>query len=165
MRVYLPATITGLRRLVDEELLGPAPITAFAVTPGLREWYLDDDLEELEYAAMLDASRASLRLLTADPSAPARRVVVAADVPDEVVTIRDDLDRGVVRLAEPVPLRQVVSAHVDDPSAEQAVRAAAGAIDGADLGDVEAQDVVDDAEAFELAWYATQEIAALLELL
>jgi hypothetical protein len=165
VRVYLPATITGLRRLVDEELLGPAPITAFAVTPGLREWYLDDDLEELEYAAMLDASRASLRLLTADPSAPARRVVVAADVPDEVVTIRDDLDRGVVRLAEPVPLRQVVSAHVDDPSAEQAVRAAAGAIDGADLGDVEAQDVVDDAEAFELAWYATQEIAALLELL
>jgi hypothetical protein len=165
VRVYLPATTTALQRLVDEEMLGPAPVTAFAVTPGLREWYVDDDLEELEYAAMLDASRASLRLLAAEPSAAARRVVVAAEVPDELVTIRDDLDRGVVRLAEPVPLRQVVSAHVDDPSAEQAVRAAAGAIDGADLGDAEAQDVVDDAEAFELAWYATQEITALLELL
>ncbi len=165
MRVYLPATTSVLGRLVDEQPVGPAPITAFAVTPGLREWYVDDDLEELEYAAMLDASRASLRLLSADPSAASRRVVLAADVPDELVTVRDDLDRGVVRLAQPVTLRQVVSAHVDDSSAEQAVIAAAAAIDGADLGDVGAQDVVDDAEAFELAWYATQEIPALLKLL
>ncbi len=165
MRVYLPATTSVLGSLVDEQAVGPAPITAFAVTPGLREWYVDDDLEELEYAAMLDASRASLRLLAADPSAASRRVVLAADVPDELVTVRDDLDRGVVRLAEPVPVRQVVSAHVDDASAEQAVVAAAAAIDGADLGDASAQDVVDDAEAFELAWYAIQEIPALLELL
>lgn len=165
MRVYLPATTSVLRRLIDEQTVGPAPITAFAVTPGLREWYVDDDLDELEYAAMLDASRASLRLLTADPLAASRRVVIAADVPDQLVTVRDDLDRGVVRLGEPVRLRQVVSAHVDDPSAEQAVVAAAAAIDSADLGDTEAQDIVDDAEAFNLAWYATQEIAALLELL
>ena len=150
---------------MEQQTVGPAPITAFAVTPGLREWYVDDDLDELEYAAMLDASRASLRLLAVDPLAASRRVVIAADVPDQLVTIRDDLDRGVVRLGEPVRLRQVVSAHVDDPSAEQAVVAAAAAIDSADLGDAEAQDVVDDAEAFDLAWYATQEIAALLEAL
>ena len=58
MRVYLPATTTGLRKLLDTGELGPAPLTAFAVTPGLREWYLDDELEQLEYAAMSEAARA-----------------------------------------------------------------------------------------------------------
>jgi hypothetical protein len=165
VRVYLPATTCLLRRLIDAGALGPAPLTAFGVTPALREWYVDDDLEELEYAATAEAARASLRLLGADSSAALRRVVVAADVPDELVTVRDDLDRGVVRIAEPVPLRQVVSVHVDDADAEEAVRAAAVAIDAADLGDRSAQDIVDDAEGFDLAWYATQEVDALLQLL
>lgn len=142
-----------------------AELTAFAVTPGLREWYLDDDLEELEYAASREAARASLRLLAADPTAAPRRVVVAADVADDAVTVRDDLDRGVVRVAGPVPLRQVAAAHVDDADAEEAVRAATAAIDAADLGDVDAEATVDDAEGFELAWYATQELGAFLELL
>jgi hypothetical protein len=35
----------------------------------------------------------------------------------------------------------------------------------ADLGSEDAQFVVDQAEGHELAWYATQEIGALLELL
>ena len=165
MRVYLPATTSILRRLVEQREIGPAPLTAFAVTPGLREWYVDDDVEELEYAATLEASRASLRLLAVDPSADPRRVVVAADVADELVTLRDDLDRGVVRIAEPVSFHQVASAHVDDRPAEPAVRAAADAIDAADLGDEQAQDRVDDAEGFELGWYAGQEIVALVELL
>lgn len=165
MRVYLPATTTGLRRLIDDREVGPAPLTAFAVTPGLREWYVDDDRDELEYAATLEASRASLRLLAADPSAAPRRVVIAADVPDELVTLRDDLDRGVVRVVRAVALKQVAALHVDDESAEQAVRAASTAIDAADLGDSDAQDTVDDAEGFELAWYATQEISALIALL
>jgi hypothetical protein len=165
VRVYLPATTSILRRLVEQREIGPAPLTAFAVTPGLREWYVDDDVEELEYAATLEASRASLRLLAVDPSADPRRVVVAADVADELVTLRDDLDRGVVRIAEPVSFHQVASAHVDDRPAEPAVRAAADAIDAADLGDEQAQDRVDDAEGFELGWYAGQEIVALLELL
>jgi hypothetical protein len=64
-----------------------------------------------------------------------------------------------------VPLRQVASVHVDDQSAEPAVRLAAAAIDAADLGDDTAQDRVDDAEGFELAWYAAQELPALIELL
>ena len=165
MRVYLPATTSVLHHLVERREIGPAPLTAFAVTPGLREWYVDEDPEELEYAATLEASRASLRLLAVDPSANPRRVVVAADVADDMVTLRDDLDRGVVRIAEPVSFRQIASAHVDDRSAEPAVRAAADAIDAADLGDAAAQDRVDDAEGFELGWYAAREIAALLELL
>jgi hypothetical protein len=165
VRVYLPATTDRLRALLVDGELGPGPLTAFAVTPGLREWYLDDDIEELEYAAMLEAARASLRLLDAEPAALRRRVVIAAEIPEPAVTVRDDLDRGVVRVGESIPLPAIASVHVDDAQAETAVGVAAEAITRADLGDTEAQDLVDDAEGFELSWYATQEISALLELL
>lgn len=165
MRVYLPSSTSGLRALLDTGELGPAPLTAFAVTPALREWYVDDELEELEYAAMNEAARASLRLLDADPAAARRRVVVALDAPDGEVEIRDDLDRGVVRLQKAVTLAQIASVHVDDADAEASVAAAAGAIIAADLGDQTAQDRVDDAEGHELSWYATQELAALLDSL
>lgn len=160
MRVYLPATTSGLRALLAEGTLGAVPLTGFAVTPGLREHYVDDDLEELEYAALLEAARASLRLLESDPSSVPRRVVVAADVTD--LEVRDDLDRGVVRVTSAVPLAAIASIHVDDAEAEDAVRAAAAAIDAADLGDDAAADRVDDAEGFELSWYANQELGALL---
>lgn len=165
MRVYVPATTTLLRVLADDGAVDDVPITAFAVTPGLREWYVDDDVEALEYAAMGEAARASLRLLDADPSAARRRVVIAADVPDQSVTMHDDLDRGVVRLAQAIGLRDVASVHADDAAAESAVSAAARAVTSADLGDAAAQDAVDDAEGFELSWYASQEIGPFLEML
>ena len=163
MRVYLPATTTMLRALLDTGAVGSPPLTAFAVTPALREWYVDDDLEELEYAAMNEAARASLRLVGADPAAAPRRVVLAVDT--DAVTPRDDLDRGVVQLAEPVALGRVAAVHADDAEAEQTVRAAADAVDAADLGDPAAEERVDDAEGFELSWYASQEIADLLAAL
>lgn len=165
MRVYLPSNTTGLRDLVEAGSIGSGSTTAFAVTPGLREWYVDDNLEELEYAATMEAARASLRLLDSSPSAAPRRVVLAADVPDEAVTVRDDLDRAVVRLPGPVAMSQIVALHVDGPDAEPAVAAGAQAITAADLGDAAAQDTVDDVEGFELCWYASQEIAAFVELL
>jgi hypothetical protein len=165
VRVYLPATSTTLRALFDSGTVGPAPLTAFAITPALREWYRDDDVEALEYAAMAEAARGSLRLIDGDAAAARRRVVIAADVPDSAVTVRDDLDRGVVRVAEPVPLEVVASVHVDDADAETAVAAAADSIIGADLGHDESQERVDDAEGFELAWYASQELGALLDRL
>ena len=164
MRVYLPATTTLLRQLLDSRELA-AGQTAFSVTPALREWYVDDDVEELEYAALLEAARASLRLLDADPDAARRRVVIALDAADGAVQVRDDLDRGVVRLDEAVPLAAIASVHVDDAEAEAAVTAAAAAITAADLGDEQAQERVDDAEGFELSWYATQELADLLATL
>ena len=162
MRVYLPATSTVLRRFASSGVLGGAPLTAFAVTPGLREYYVDDDIEELEYAASADAARASLRMISMDPSAAQRRLVIAADVPDASVEVRDDLDRGVVRVRVEVPLSWCASIHADDADAEAAVTAAAVEIDAADLGDERAEEVVDDAEGFELCWYATQEIEDLL---
>jgi hypothetical protein len=165
VRVYLPATTTTLRKLLDSGSVDAPPITGFAVTAALREWYLDDDVDALEYTALVEAARASLRLLDADASAARRRVVIAAEVPDESVTVRDDLDRGVVTVDAAVPLAAVASVHVDEPDAAAAVARAAAAIVAADLGQAEAQERVDDAEGYELAWYANQEIGTLLELL
>lgn len=162
MRIYLPATSAVLGTLAETRAIGPAPLTAFAVTPDLREWYVDEDIEELEYAASNEAARSSLRLLDADPSARRRRVVISLDAAEGAVTIRDDLDRGVVQLTEPVRLEQIAAFHIDDEDAESTVAAAAESIDRADLGDDEAQAVVDDAEGFELSWYAPQELELLL---
>jgi hypothetical protein len=163
VRVYLPATSVQLAELRDTGALGPPPLTAFAVTPALREWYNDDDPEALEYAATTEAARGSLRLLDADPAAVRRRIVIAAELPDGDVAVRDDLDRGVVQLNAAVPLSAIASVHADDADAEATVSAAADAILSADLGGAEAQERVDDAEGFELAWYASQEIARLLD--
>jgi hypothetical protein len=55
--------------------------------------------------------------------------------------------------------------HVDDADAESTVATAAESIIAADLGDPGSQEKVDDAEGYELSWYANQEIPALLELL
>jgi hypothetical protein len=170
VRIYLPATTTVVRRLVDEGRLS-GPHTAFAVTPRLRDHYaLSDaaaDLEELEYAALLAAARASLRLVDVDPTAARRRVVLAADVADSGVEPVDDADTdaGAVRVTADVALADVASAHVDGAEAEDDVRAAVAVVLEADLGSDEAQFVVDQAEGHELAWYATQEIGAALELL
>ncbi len=170
MRVYLPATTSVLRTLVDEGAL-PGPHTVFAVTPQLREFYelsdADADTEELEYAALLAAARASLRLIDVDPAAARRRVVIAADVPDSAVSPLDDpdTDRGAARTEADIRVRDVASAHIDGADAEDDVRAAVNVVLEADLGSEDAQFVVDQAEGHELAWYATQEIGPALELL
>ncbi len=170
MRVYLPATTTALRTLVDRGTL-PGPHTAFAVTPQLRQFYAlsdaDADVEELEYAALLAAARASLRLVDVDPLAARRRVVLAADVADAAVTPVDDADTdaGAVRVTGDLALADVASAHIDGAEAEDDVRAAVAVVLEADLGSDEAQFVVDQAEGHELAWYATQEIGTALDLL
>jgi hypothetical protein len=155
-----------LRDLLTEERLRPVSGTGFALTPALRESYASGSEEELEYAAMLDAARASLRLIAAeDESAktPARRAVVVAEV--EHATLRADLDAPVVRLDGPVPMADIHAIHVDTAEAEDAVLAATKVIDAADLGDLDAEFVVGEAEDHELAWYALQELPFLLELL
>ncbi|PZS36379.1 MAG: hypothetical protein DLM61_00340 [Pseudonocardiales bacterium] len=167
MRVYIPATLAMLRMLVDSGELIPVAGTAFALTPMLRESYAAGDAEELEYVAMNEAARASLRLLAAelddDSAALARRVVVAADV--ERVRLRPDLDDAAVTVTGAVPARAVAAVHVDVAEAEDAVRTAVAVIDAADLGDPDAEFALGDAEDHDMAWYATQEIPFLLELL
>lgn len=167
MRVYLPATLSGLARVLRDRRLGPPPLSGYAVTPALREWYASGDLEELEYAAMSDAAEASLRLLADDPEAPSRRVVIAAEVPDTAVVpvvgdqVADD-HRAAVRIIEAIPYDRIVSGHVDDAEAETDVRAARGAVAAADAGDDDARFTVDGAAGHELLWYATQELPHLL---
>ncbi|MFF3465561.1 DUF6912 family protein [Streptomyces sp. NPDC001984] len=169
MRVYVPLTLPGLAEAYKTGELGAGPFLAYAVTPALREWYLSDDIEELEYAALNRAALASLRLLAADPEATRRRVVVAVDVPDG--TAAADPDRGLdpvalgeVRVSGTVRLAKAAAVHVDLEDAVRDVAAAAEALDAADRGDDDAQFVVDGAEDHELLWYATQEIPGLVGL-
>jgi hypothetical protein len=162
MRVYLPATMSGLADILAKGEVGPAPLEAFAVTPALREAYASGDDEELEYVAMLAAATQSLRLLAADPAAPRRRVVLAADVPDAQVSWQAyDDDAAAVQVAVAVPVAALAAGHVDDLAAVADVTAAACAITAADAGDDDASFAVDSAEDHELAWYATQELPDL----
>ncbi|WP_415952150.1 DUF6912 family protein [Streptomyces sp. KLOTTS4A1] len=167
MRVYVPLTLASLAQAHHAAELGPGPLTAYAVTPALREWYVSDDIEELEYAALNRAAAASLRLIAGDPAAVPRRVVVAVDVPDAEAAVDPDrgLDRGAlgeVRLARAVPLRKAAAVHVDADDAVGDIAAAASALGAADLGDDDAQFTVDGAEDHELLWFATQEIPNLI---
>ncbi|MER8044187.1 hypothetical protein [Streptomyces sp. NPDC094032] len=167
MRVYVPLTLPGLAQAHKAGELGPGPLTAYAVTPALREWYVSDDIEELEYAALNRAAAASLRLLAGDPGAARRRIVVAVDVADKDAAV--DPDRGLdasalgeVRIAGAVSLAKAAAVHADADDARADVTAAADALGAADQGDDDAQFVVDGAEDHELLWYGVQEIPALL---
>ncbi|TSD97335.1 hypothetical protein FOS14_15265 [Skermania sp. ID1734] len=173
-RVYIPATVRMLRELIDDRQFSPVNGTAFAVTPTLREAYASGDDEELAEVAMAEAARASLRLIASealdgrqshdgDGDPIWRRAVVAADVTG--AKPRPDLDDAVVRLSGPVPLDAVASVHVDLADAEPTVAKAAEVVDAADLGDPDAEFLLGDAEDHQLAWYATQELPFLLELL
>ncbi len=164
MRVYLPSTLTGLQVLLDTGSLGEPPLPAYAVTPALREWYVEGDLEELEYAVLEVAAAASVRLLDADQDAVRRRVVVVAEVDDAAVTAAAHVDRAAVKVGVDVLLVKVQAVHVDDPAAIPDVTVAADAVIEADLGSDDAAFRVEQAAGHELQWYATQEIGPLLEL-
>ncbi len=84
MRIYLPTTLDGLRRLRDE---GSLPASA-------ERYVADGDSEEQEYAALMAAAADAAGLLDGG----GRRVVVVADLADP--------DGA-------VPLRQVVAVHAD----------------------------------------------------
>ncbi|MFF3685055.1 DUF6912 family protein [Streptomyces sp. NPDC002187] len=163
MRVYVPLTLPGLAQAYKAGELAPGPLTAYAVTPALREWYVSDDIEELEYAALNRAAAASLRQLAGVPDAPRRRVVVAVDVPDQDAVADPDraLDPaalGEVRIAAAVPMAKAAAVHVDADDAVADVLAAVDALGAADHGDEDARFTVDGAEDHELLWYGVQEI-------
>lgn len=167
MRVYVPLTLSGLATAHGAGEIGPGPLTAYAVTPSLREWYVSDDIEELEYAALNRAASASLRLIAGRPDEARRRVVVAVDVPDgEAVAdpdqILDASSLGEVRIARAVALAKAAAVHVDADDAEKDVAAAAASLGAADLGDDDARFTVDGAEDHELLWFGVQEIPGLI---
>jgi hypothetical protein len=159
MRVYLPFTLPALARLLAAAQTSAPPLRGFAVTPALREWYSSGDEEELEYVAMTHAARASLRLLQTEPSAPGRRVVLAAEVPEgQVAGVAGFDEPALVEIRVLITLADVVSGHIDDARAVDDVRAAVAALPAADSGDEDARFTVGGAEGHELLWFATQEL-------
>ena len=146
MRVYLPATLDQLDHLGPVIAAGPA----HAVTPELRAALPDEDEEGWEYSALLAAADDSLALLATQADGPRLRVVVAADVPDEAVTVPADPHEVVsaVRVVAAVPRQAIVSVHVDEPEAAADVAAALGA-------DPAAAERLDERE---LLWYDVTEL-------
>jgi hypothetical protein len=162
MRVFLPSTLPAVAQALLAGQVGPGPLPGFAVTPALREAYASGDTDELEYAALTEAARASLRLLAGDPAAPSRRVVLAAEIPAEQVSWDDrDGEPARVTISQAVRLKDLAAAHVDAPDADADVRSAVQALPAADAGDEDARFTVDGAEGHELGWYATQELSYL----
>src|SRR6266542_3404172 len=142
MRVFLPSTLPALAEALRAGQVGQAGQPGYAVTPALREAYASGDEEELEYAALTEAARASLRMLAGNPAAPPRRVVLAAEIPADGVKLdARDREPGRVLVIAAIPIDKLASAHV------------------ADAGDEDARFAVDGAEGHELAWYATQELS------
>jgi len=164
MRVFLPSTLPAVALALQAGHVGPGPLPGFAVTPALREAYASGDTEELEYAALTEAARASLRMLAGNPAAPSRRVVLAAEIPAEQVKPdpRDGEPARVV-ITQAVQVKDLAAAHVDAPEAGADVRSAVAALPAADAGDEDARFTVDGAEGHELGWYATQELSYLVE--
>ncbi|GAB2911762.1 hypothetical protein GCM10027047_07430 [Rhodococcus aerolatus] len=168
-RVHVPVTLRMLTSLVETGELRPVGGTAFALTPALRESYAAGGDDELSHVALGEAARASLRLLAVELEAEhgdevlLRRAVLSADV--DGVTLRPDLDDAVVKVPGTIAMAQVAAVHVDLADAEDAVRAAVRVVDDADLGDLDAEFVLGEAEDHELAWYASQELPFLLDLL
>ncbi len=164
-RVYVPTTLAALAQTAKRGVLNPgaadsAPLPAHAVTSAIREWYTDDDVESLEFAALTEAGEASLRMLAEDPHHP-RRVVLALDVPPKAVRPGGPY-RSSVTLEVEVPLAEVVSLHVDEPEAEDTMLAAIAALSAADAGDEDAQFLVEEAGACDLLWYDISEIDDLI---
>ena len=163
MRVYVPVTLPVLARAHASGRVEPlAGCPAHAVTPALREWYTEGDAEELEYAALLDAARTSLRALAADDQAPRRRVVLAVEVPDAGVSPDNSGAPSAVVLRGSVPMSAVVSIHLDEAEAEDAVDAAVRALPAADEGDEDAAFTVDGADGYDLLWYDVTEVPDLI---
>ncbi len=166
MRVYVPATFGMLGELLSDGAVVPRRGWAFAVTPALRDFYVEGDDEELADIAFDEASRASLRLLSAyDGEFPHRRVVIAADVADDGVELKSDMGEAVVALSGDLSRDDIAAIHVDVEAAEQPVEKAIAAVDAADLGDEDAELTVGDCLERPLAWYDAAELPMLVDLL
>lgn len=161
MRVFVPATLPALRRVVASGGLEP-PLFGCSVTPDLRAWLATEDAELLEYAALTAAAGESLQLLAAEPAVVRRRAVIVVEIADQQVIPDPAAGLSAVRVATGARMCDVVAVHVDDAAFESVVAEAAHALDAADTGDEAAAQVVRRLDDQELLWYAVQEIPELL---
>lgn len=161
-RIYLPATAVILRELRDTGKYGAE--RGHAVTPGLREWYTEGDLEDLEYVAFTRAAADALWLLRDEGNSPKRRAVVSADVAEvELSNGSGELGTSDVVLSAPLPLSAVAAIHIDGAEAATDVTVAVGALEAASQGDADLQFIVESAADHDLEWYDPTELDQLLE--
>ncbi len=159
MRIYVPAT---LQELHDEQF-GAGGRIVHAVTAQLRqalnrggaESY---DEEDLEYAAFLAAADTSLDLLAGAPDATPRRLVIAADVPQDATgPARAGMpgadSPSALDLRHPLSEIEMVSFHVDEDT-----DAARKLVAQAMQGDEQARQQADE---LDLLWFDVTEREAL----
>lgn len=111
-RIYVPLDDASLEMLRTRREIGPAPVAAHSVTAAQRGGGPPTDDETLEYAALLGAATAAAGRRTSG----GRRVIAAADV--EAALVEEPADPAGsptrVEVDAPVPIRRVVSFHIDD---------------------------------------------------
>jgi len=154
-RVYVPSTLPRLRAVLSSGTLGPAPLPAHAVTDAVRRELAVGGEEEWEYAASTAAAQASVGLLGDDE--PARRVVLAVDVPR--LSAADAEEPTGVLVEQEAPLRWVGAVLADSAEAEPAVAAAR---DAARAGEPDADRLLARCLDHDLGWWAVQELDVLL---
>lgn len=118
-RVYLPLTAQHLSALAEGGAVGPAPLSAHAVTPALGKPGLTTDQEELEHLAWLAAVEDAAQLRD---GGSVRRVVAAADVDSgDVAVPASGSPVSRVEVTAAVERPWIVSFHVDEePGATEA---------------------------------------------
>lgn len=109
-RVYLPLDPRALATLSDRRELGPPPLHGHAVTPAQGSPGLATELEDLEYAAWSAAAESARDVA----GAATRRVVASADVDSQEVQEEGGEDPTRVVVDAAVPLRTLVSFHIDE---------------------------------------------------
>jgi hypothetical protein len=109
VRVYLPVGAAEVAAWLAGAALAP-PREAYAVTPALRATHPGADLEELEYAALVQAAAAAGR---ERGQRPLRRAIAAVDVASAAVQVDGSPD-GRVRLTAPLARRDLAAVHVDE---------------------------------------------------
>lgn len=192
VRLFLPAAAAGLGVAQAAGEFGPAPVTAFALTPALRAAWSDHpvpdagdppddgDEEELSLVATEAAAWQSLLGLAAEGEAPVspRRLVLVADVPDDWARALPDSEPGAadggVVVDRPVPWASVVSVLADGESLASVVRAALPAVAaGRTVGDLDDRAAVrsdrelaalDDVVSTPLLWFDPAELPHLFSL-
>ena len=159
-RVYVPTTLGGLREMAGTGTVGPARAVAHAVTEAVRRELPDAGAEEWEHVASSAAGLACIALLAAaapGEAGPARRVVLAVDVPAARPTGGDDPTR--VEVTDAVPFSHVAAVLADAADAEAVVAAARDAVAAGAPG---TDRLLERCLDHELGWWGTQETAELL---
>ena len=158
MRVYLPADMWMLARLMKDPPITFARERAYAVTHADRDAAPRSPEERLQGIARSYAVYESLRHIG---HVRPRRVVIVLDVLDDAVELKHTrgyhvLVSGSVRLAD------VAAVYVDDPDAAADLLAAKDALPMAGLGGSGADAEVARASGHELRQYAAEDIPDIL---